>query len=89
MLKLFVKNIVVGDKPCPKNSRASLDFIVADQRDFEKEKAVLTSNIKETEAKGASFFGGKESGAFDKLTSKEWNTQFGKHLDHHLAQFDV
>lgn len=90
MLKLFVKNIVVGEsKPYPKNSRTAPDFIVADERDFEREKARLIANIKETEAKGPSYFEGKESGAFGKLTARQWSVQFYKHLDHHFNQFGI
>lgn len=89
MLKLFVKNIVVGDKPYSKNSRTSPDFIVADERNFETEKARLISNIKETEAKGKSYFEGKDSSAFGKLTAQKWSVQFYKHLDHHFKQFGV
>jgi len=89
MLKLFVKNIVVGDKPYAKNSRTSPDFIIADERDFEKEKALFIANLKETEAKGAAYFEGRESSAFGKLTSTQWSTQFYKHLDHHFTQFGV
>jgi hypothetical protein len=40
MMKLFVKNIVVGEKPYAKNSRTAPEFIIANQRDFEKEKSV-------------------------------------------------
>ncbi len=89
MLKLFVKNIVVGEKPYPKNSRTSPDFIVADERDFEKEKALFIANLKETEARGAAFYEGKESYAFGKLTANQWSIQFYKHLDHHFTQFGV
>jgi hypothetical protein len=89
MLKLFVKNIVVGEKPYIKNSRTSPDFIIADERDFEKEKAFFIANVKETEAKGAAHYEGKESAAFGKLTATQWSIQFYKHLDHHFRQFGV
>lgn len=89
MLKLFVKNIVVGEKPYVKNSRTSPDFIIAGERDFEKEKTLFIANVKETEAKGAAHYEGRESGAFGKLTARQWSTQFYKHLDHHFTQFGV
>lgn len=90
MLNLFVKDLVVGEnKPYPKNSRTSPDFIVAGERDFQTEKARLIANIKETEAKGLSFFEGKDSGAFGKLTARQWSVQFYKHLDHHFTQFGI
>jgi hypothetical protein len=90
MLKLFVKGLVVGEtKPYPKNSRTSPDFVIDGERDFEKEKARLLANIRETEAKGASWFEGKESGAFGPLSARQWSTQFYKHLDHHFSQFGI
>jgi len=89
ILKLFVKGIVVGDKPYPKNSRTGADFIIADVRDFEKEKAICIEYIKTVESKGASFFEAKENPAFGVLTSKEWNNQFYKHIDHHFQQFGI
>ena len=38
MLKLFVKNAVVGPKPYPKNSRTAPHFVISDERDFEAEE---------------------------------------------------
>ncbi len=89
MLKLFVKPIVTNDKPYKKNSPTAPVFIIADERDFEKEKAIFINNIKETEAKGAAFFEGKISASFGKMTAMQWNTQFYKHIDHHFTQFGV
>ena len=45
MLKLFVKNAVVSEIPYPKNSRTAPAFVIADQRDFEKEKAILMNRF--------------------------------------------
>lgn len=45
--------------------------------------------IKQTEAKGAVYFEGRETPAFGVLTAKEWCTQFYKHIDHHFTQFGV
>jgi hypothetical protein len=42
MLKLFVKNGVVGPKPYPKNSRTAPAFLVSADQDFEKEKKKIT-----------------------------------------------
>ena len=33
------------------------------------------------------FFEGKVSSSFGSMTSKEWSTQFYKHIDHHFRQF--
>ena len=89
MLKFFVKNIVVSETPYKRNSRTAPDFVIADERNFENEKARLAAHIKETEAKGAAYFEGKESSSFGVMTSKEWSNQFYKHLDHHFTQFGV
>jgi len=89
MIKLFAKNMVVGPKPYKKNTRTAPEFLITDERDFEKEKAILIANIEKTQKLGAAHFEGKESHAFGALTEKEWNTLFYKHLDHHLQQFGV
>lgn len=89
MLKIFVKSAVVGPKPYPKNGRTAPVFVVADERDFEKEKARLISYLEKTQQLGASHFDQKESHSFGALNTEEWNTMFSKHLDHHLTQFGV
>lgn len=89
MINLFAKNLVVGPKPYKKNSRTAPMFLIADERDFEKEKSRLVDHLQKTQEFGASHFNGKESHAFGKLSTKEWNTLFSKHLDHHLRQFGV
>jgi hypothetical protein len=89
MLKLFVKGIVTSEKSYPKNSRTAPEFIIADARDFEKEKAILINNIKDTEAKGVAFFEGRKSQAFGVLTSQEWSNQLYKHIEHHFEQFAI
>jgi len=89
MLKLLVKNAVVGPKPYPKNGRTAPEFIIEGSRDFNKEKQILVDYIKKTNELGASSFEGRENINFGALSSKEWNTMFSKHLDHHFNQFGV
>jgi len=89
MIKLFAKNIVVGPKPYKKNTRTAPVFVIADARDFQVEKKRLIAYLEQTQQLGASHFNGKESHAFGPLTSKDWNTLFSKHIDHHLKQFGV
>lgn len=89
IMKLFVKNIIVSEKPYPKNSRTSPVFIITDEHDFEKEKALYIKNITETEKKGVLYFEGKENPSMGKLTAIEWNNMFYKHTDHHFKQFGV
>ncbi len=89
MLKLFVKNTVVGEKPYRKNSKTAPQFLIVDARNFEAEKKRLIDYLNKTQTLGMAHFDGKESHSFGKLTKTEWNNMFYKHLDHHLTQFGV
>lgn len=89
MLKLFVKNTVVNEKPYKKNGRTAPQFIIADTKNFVEEKARLTDYIKKAQGLGEAHFDGKESHSFGPLNKQEWNNLFYKHLDHHLNQFGV
>ena len=89
MLKLFVKQSVVSEKPYKKNSRTAPAFLITDERDFEKEKKRLIDHLKKTQELGEAHFHNKESHSFGPLTKEEWNNLFYKHLNHHLVQFGV
>lgn len=87
LLKAFVKNSVVNEKPYPKNSRTASQFLITDQRQFATEKARLLAYLDKTHQLGKNHFEGKESHSFGALTATEWNNMLFKHLDHHLNQF--
>lgn len=89
MLKMFVKPVVVGNKPYQKNSQTAPYFIVADERDFEAEKSKLIAYMKQMQKDGAAKFEGKESPSFGVMTAQEWSNQYYKHLDHHFTQFGI
>lgn len=89
ILKLFVKEFVVGDKPYPRNGKTAPQFIIKEAKNFEEEKERLIAFILRTQKLGADHFEGKVSHSFGKLTTRQWNNMFYKHLDHHLAQFGV
>ncbi|MFB3386791.1 DUF1569 domain-containing protein [Flavobacterium sp. LAR06] len=89
ILKLLVKNSVVGEKPYPKNNHTAPQFIIKEERDFDIERARLIAYLNKTHELGESNFEGKESLSFGKLSAVEWNNMFAKHLDHHLNQFGV
>ncbi|MCE7055042.1 DUF1569 domain-containing protein [Algoriphagus sp. AGSA1] len=89
LLRTFVKNGVVSEKPYPKNSRTAPVFIISERKDFEVEKKRLISFVQKTFDYGPNYFDGKESLSFGPMTTQEWNNQFYKHLDHHLTQFGV
>ena len=89
MLKLFVKQTVVNEKPYKKNSRTAPAFLIANERDFEIEKKRLIDHRTKTQELGEDYFDNKESHSFGPLTKTEWNNLFYKHLNHHLEQFGV
>lgn len=89
MLKLFVKQTVINEKPYKKNSRTAPAFLIANERDFEIEKKRLIDHLTKTQELGEDYFDNKESHSFGPLTKTEWNNLFYKHLNHHLEQFGV
>lgn len=89
IMKAFVKPIVTNDKPYKKNSQTAPAFKITSPKEFEKEKKRLINYINKTQQLGAENFDKKESYSFGKLSTKEWNNMFYKHLDHHLTQFGV
>ena len=89
LLKTFVKNIVVSEKPYKKNSRTAPEFLITSDKDFDIEKNRLIAYIQKTQELGETYFDNKESHSFGRLTKSEWNNMFYKHLNHHLTQFGV
>jgi hypothetical protein len=89
ILKLLVKNKVVGPEPYKRNSPTAPAFIIKDDKNFEVEKTRLLSHLHQTLQLGEAEFHNKQSHSFGKLTAGEWNVMFYKHLDHHLSQFGV
>jgi hypothetical protein len=87
LLKLFVKNMVVSEKPYAKNSRTAPEFLIADNKNYDLEKQRLIDFINKTQSLGNTYFEGRESNSFGHLSAVEWNNMFYKHLDHHLSQF--
>jgi hypothetical protein len=89
IIKLLVKQAVVGPKPYAQNTRTAPAFLVTEEKDFADEKARLIDHLSKTFELGEGHFDGKDSHSFGKLTAAEWSTMFWKHLDHHLSQFGV
>lgn len=89
LIKAFVKNAVVSEKPFKRNGMTAPEFLISDEKEFQKEKERLIDYINKTQELGGKHFENKESHSFGKLTSIEWNNMFYKHLDHHLTQFGV
>ena len=89
LLRLFLKPILVSEKPYKPNSPTAPAFKVVDAKNFEAEKQRLVAYINKTQELGASHFDGKASHSVGNLSAQEWNNMLAKHLDHHLKQFGV
>lgn len=89
ILKTIVKKYVLSPKPYKQNGRTGPDFIITGERNFGTEKEKLIQNITRTQQLGEKHFDGLENLSFGKMSAKEWNTMFSKHLNHHLTQFGV
>lgn len=88
-VKLMAKDTVVGNKPYNKNTPTAKYLVTTEEFDFEKEKDALINNLKDAEKKGPTYFEGKDSNGFGKLTAKEWSHMLYKHIDHHFTQFGL
>ena len=89
VLGRFVKGSLLGEKPFSKNSPTDPGFIVADARDFVKERARLVAIVDRFSESGASAANGRMHSFFGRLKGDEWGVLMYKHLDHHLRQFGV
>lgn len=87
IIRYLVKPVVVGDKPPRKSSPTAPQFIIADERDFERERTRLIEYIRRTQELGEADFDGKASHSFGVLNKTQWSNMMYKHLDHHLQQF--
>lgn len=81
--------MVVGDKPYKRNGMTAPSFVMKEEKDLEKEKLRLIDYVIRTQSLGGAHFDGKESLSVGRLSTREWNNMFYKHLDHHLTQFGV
>ena len=89
LLSRFVKPKITNEIPYKQSVPTNTAFIIADERNFEEEKAKLIGNIQRVQQLGREAFEGKENINFGKMTAQCWNNMFAKHLNHHLDQFGV
>ncbi len=80
---------MVNEVPYKPNGRTAPQFLITDNKDFDKEKTRLIDYINKTQSLGETHFNNKESHSFGVLSISEWNNLFYKHLNHHLSQFGV
>ncbi len=85
----MVKAKLYNDSPWKRNLPTAPNFIIKDERDFEKEKKELTSLINQFYTGGPGNVGRFPHPMFGSFTSEQWGKSMYKHLDHHLQQFGV
>lgn len=89
LLGPFVRPIFTNEKPFAQNNPTEKQLVVANQRDFVREREQLKQKIQQ-------FHEGGEAGCtrhphpfFGSLSPQAWSRGMYKHMDHHLRQFGV
>ena len=85
----MVKAKLYNDSPWKRNLPTAPNFIIKDERDFEKEKKELTSLINQFYTGGPGNVGRFPHPMFGSFTAEQWGKSMYKHLDHHFQQFGV
>jgi Protein of unknown function (DUF1569) len=81
------KKKLYNDDPWKQNLPTAPNFIIKDERDFEKEKMELSAIINQFYDGGPNKVGKFPHPMFGSFTSEQWGKSMYKHLDHHLKQF--
>ena len=89
LARTFVKAAVVGEAPFKPNLPTPKSFVIADQREFTRERDRLLECIRAHHGEGRTAFEGRVHVTFGPLGAREWSNLLWKHLDHHLRQFGV
>lgn len=89
LLGWMVKGKLHNETPWKYSLPTSPDFIIKDERDFEKEKTALLELVNKFHTGGPEKVGKYPHPFFGKFTSEQWGKMMWKHLDHHLRQFGV
>jgi len=85
----MIKAKLYNDDPWKKNLPTAPNFIIKDERDFEKEKQQLTKLIDRFYQGGPEKVGRFPHPMFGSFTPEQWGQCMYKHLDHHFMQFGV
>jgi hypothetical protein len=83
------KKKLYNDEPWKRNLPTAPNFIIKDERDFEKEKQELLGLINQFYNGGPENVGRFPHPMFGTFTKEQWGKAMYKHLDHHLMQFGV
>ncbi len=89
MLGGVIRKMVTNQTPYPRNSRTHPQYIVADARDFAREKARFIAALDTMIALGPEKASQIPHTFFGPMTAEEKGWSMYKHHDHHLQQFGV
>ncbi len=81
------KKKLYSNEPWKHNLPTAPNFIIKDERDFEKEKKELAAMIDQFHNAGPGNVGKYPHPMFGSFTAEQWGQSMYKHLDHHLMQF--
>jgi hypothetical protein len=85
----MIRKRILSDKPLSKNSPTASTLVVADDRDFEKEKQELRKTLQSFSEKGRKGEMPEKHPYFGKMSAADWDLFQQRHLEHHLGQFGV
>lgn len=83
------KSKLYSDQPWKKNLPTAPNFIIKDDREFDKEKKELMQMVDTFYKRGSGEVGKYPHPMFGSFTPAQWGQSMYKHLDHHLQQFGV
>jgi hypothetical protein len=83
------KPVLYNDKPWKQNLPTAPNFIIKDERDFNKEQLNLLNLVDTFHTAVAENIGRYPHPMFGKFTTAQWGMAMYKHLNHHLVQFGV
>jgi hypothetical protein len=87
VLAPFVRSIFTNEKPFSKNNPTDEQLVVADQRDFQREREQLKQKVRQFHQGGEARCTRHPHPFFGALSPQDWSRGMYKHLDHHLRQF--
>lgn len=87
LLGWMIKSKLYNDSPWKQGLPTAPNFVIKDERDFEKEKSALLELVDKFHTAGPGGAGRYPHPFFGKFTSEQWGKMMWKHLDHHLRQF--
>ncbi|HEY1464159.1 MAG TPA: DUF1569 domain-containing protein [Terriglobales bacterium] len=89
LLGRFFLSQLTNDKPMPKNGPTAKHFLVADEKDFAREKKQLLGLVRQFHDGGEEKCTKHPHPFFGPMKAHEWGYEMYKHIDHHLKQFGV